>query len=298
MSRAIFLYNPVAGRRPLTDRCLDQIISLVKEETGLEIHPRQAEPWTSGKTLDSSVEADLVVVWGGDGTIQQAVLEAIDRRVPLAILPAGTANVLAGELGLPSSLQGALKILREGHRARLHLGKANGRIFTLMAGIGVDAHINRLVHPGLKRLLGVGAYWVAGLTHFWNYPLKVFRVCLDKQESLEATFAVVSNSKSYGGDLVIAPQGDVFKPELDVILFTSQSHLRFLKYLSWTRRGKHVELEDVLVRKAQHIEVTGDPDLAVQLDGEMAGCLPRVFDVAEEVVEVFVPKSRLPRTGS
>jgi YegS/Rv2252/BmrU family lipid kinase len=230
----------------------------------------------------------LVVVRGGDGTIHEVIPDVVKAGLPMAILPAGTANVLARELGLPRELDDAIDVLRRGRVKALHLGQANGQYFHLMAGIGADGYIISKVGSSLKGFLGVVAYWLTGLTRFWNYPLIPFEVEFEDGRET-GTSAVISNARSYGGQLLLAPRASVFERNLDVCLFTATNHLRFVKYLWGSFQGKHLDYPDVIYRKAKSLLVTGSEQTPVQLDGELKGYLPRHFRSAEERLRVFVP---------
>jgi YegS/Rv2252/BmrU family lipid kinase len=231
-------------------------------------------------------EKELLIICGGDGTIHSVLPDAVKAKVPVGILPAGTANVLARELGIPKNLDAAINILGSGRTKVLRLGKANDRYFHLMAGIGADGYIINQVGLSLKRFLGVAAFYVTGLSKFWSYPLRPFQVDLGKT-SHTATFAVISNARYYGGHLLLAPHASVFDDMLDVCLFTSKNHFRFLSYLWGSLKGKHLGYSDVIYEKVRRLEVSGDQSVHVQLDGEVAGHLPMKFVSAEGRLEVI-----------
>ena len=288
MKRALFFYNPNAGRVRLSPKRRKKLIESM-HALGLEVTPLCSSPAPGALSSDTLENQDLIIVYGGDGTIREVLKPALDRQLPVAILPAGTANVLARELSIPRDPARALRLLREGRRTRIHLGKSGQDYFHLMAGIGLDSHIIDQTSPGLKRRFGVGSYWLAGFRAFRNLPLQPFEVYLD-DHSVEATFAVVSNSRYYGGHLLLAPAADVTEDCLDVCLFTSRDRSRYLTYLLATLTGRHVELPDVHYLKAKEISVRGKPSIPVQMDGEVIGSLPMDFEVASRSVEVFVPR--------
>jgi YegS/Rv2252/BmrU family lipid kinase len=283
---ALLLYNPKAGSAALGKQGLELIVDkLRKLQIDVEVqHSRNGQK--RRLNLDGK---DLLIICGGDGTIHDALPDAVEASVPMGIVPVGTANVLARELSIPRDPLAALEVLHTGTPRTLHLGKADGRYFHLMAGVGLDGYLLRQVGPSLKRILGVGAFWLTGFLRFWTYSLPSFEVRIG-DETHAATFAVISNSRLYGGHLQVTPQASVFDDTLDVCLFTSRSHLRYVRYLWGTIRGKHLDSPDVVYRKVRGIEVTGEPKISVQLDGELAGALPRRFMLAEETLEVIVPK--------
>lgn len=286
-TNALLVYNPVAGRSALAESRLQQVTERL-EAAGIASELHVAHPDHSGEIEQKLREKSLLIICGGDGTIHSVLADAVKANVPLGILPAGTANVLARELGIPSNIEDAITTLGKGRKRVLRLGKANGRYFHLMAGIGADGYIINRVGLSLKRFLGVAAFWVTGLSKFWSYPLRPFKVDLG-HSSHTATFAVISNSRYYGGHLLLAPHASVFENTLDVCLFTSRNHLRFLSYLWGSLKGKHLGYPDVIYEKVRQLEVSGDESVQVQLDGEVAGHLPMKFVSAEGCLEVVVP---------
>lgn len=287
MIEAVLFYNPEAGRFPLSERRLKRLLENLYRY-GLRAKAVPSSPGRRpGAALDLK-DKELLIVYGGDGTVHAALKEAVFWRVPIAILPAGTVNILARELGLPADPERALPVAVRGKPQRVNLGKAGGEYFHLMAGIGPDGYIINRVDSRLKRLLGTGAYWVAGLIHFWRYPLRPFRIEIDGQ-SFEATFAVVGNTSNYGGRLLITPRASLFDDGLDVCLFTSTRRSRFVRYLWGAVWGNHIHYPDVIYRKAKRIRVEGDESILVQMDGEVIGSLPMEFSSFPEGVEIMVP---------
>jgi len=284
---ALLVYNPVAGRSALAESRLAQVTERL-EAVGIVSELHVAHPDHRGEIEQKLKDKSLLIVCGGDGTIHSVLPDAVKAKVPLGILPAGTANVLARELGISTTIEGAISTLGKGRKRVLRLGMANGRYFHLMAGIGADGYIINRVGLSLKRFLGVAAFWVTGLSKFWSYPLRPFQVDLG-HSSHTATFAVISNSRYYGGHLLLAPHASVFEDTLDVCLFTSRNHLRFLSYLWGSLKGKHLGYPDVIYEKVDQLEVSGDESVHVQLDGEVAGHLPMKFVSAEGCLEVVVP---------
>jgi len=231
---------------------------------------------------------DLAVVCGGDGTLHRILPYAVRAGLPIALLPAGTANVLAYEVGIPEQLEGALKVLFEGRTRRVNLGLADDQFFHLVAGIGTDGYLLLKVPGYLKRFFGIAAFWISGAHRFWRYPLPRFRLQSDGAE-FEATFAILANSRYYGRHLRLAPQADVFERSLHLCVFSSTSHLRYLTYLWQGLSGRHINLPDVTYHAVATATATGPEGVFVQLDGEPAGHLPKHFRLAEEQLEIFAP---------
>jgi len=163
--------------------------------------------------------ADLILVLGGDGTINEAVQGLAFSNVPLGVLPGGTANVLAMELGLGSRLELAASRLAAFEPCPVALGRITGsfgsRHFLLMAGVGLDAVIVYNVSAGLKSAAGKLAYWVAGCGRFLN-RVDQLQVQVDSQVH-QCGFALISRVRNYGGDLEIASRASLRSDDFEVV---------------------------------------------------------------------------------
>lgn len=288
MKEALLYWNPLAGRRRVPGERVERFRKELRTR-GIE-----TELWTT--PVRSQQEAslpldhkDLVLVWGGDGTLHDLLGAVVRRSIPVALIPSGTVNVLALELGLPTSEQQLLPLLERPHWKEIALGKAGGEYFHLMTGAGFDAYLLKRVGRRLKSSFGVSAYWGIGLTSFFSYSLEPFFVTSDEGR-FKATFVVVSNVCLYGGRFLIAPEADSSKAGLDVCIFTSGSHLRYFYYLWKVRNGKHVELPDVIYHKSRRIVLEGGPEISYQLDGEVRGIIPVEIETADEKLKILVSR--------
>lgn len=261
------------------------------KELGVEVdcHPTTA-PGDGSRLAREAVQSgsSLVAVYGGDGTINEAVSGLAGSSVPLAILPGGTANVLARELNIPRNLRRAVQIACTGNTIPISLGRAGQRYFHLMAGIGLDAAVVAGMPWKLKRTLGVQAFWIQGFRQLHDYSLKPFQIDVDGTRH-RGTFAVVANSRNYGGRLVIAPEADPRSDSLEVCLFEGSNKSRYFVYLIAAYLGKHLKLRDVRQIRGRCISVIGDPSTPVQVDGEFAGLLPMTFEIVPGALQVKVP---------
>jgi diacylglycerol kinase (ATP) len=284
--RALLLFNPRAGRA-FPSLSEDAVVRRL-QAAGIE-----CEPWVLTAGPDESLPVkgrELVVVCGGDGTIHRALPHLAGSGIPLGLIPAGTANVLARELGIPRDPDAAVEIIARGRVRSICLGSADGRLFHLMGGAGLDGYLLDKVGTRLKRVLGVGAFWLAGFWSFWGYRFEEIEVQIEDEVQV-GTFVVVSNCRLYGGTLPLTPRASLFEAGLDVCLFRSASHFRYARYLLAGVSGRHLELPDVVYRKARRVLVRSRRPVKVQLDGEPAGFLPVEFRSAEEALRVVVPDS-------
>jgi len=293
---AILISNPKTGRyasrrlRPIQET-LSQLRSLgLNVELKLTTRPHEATELAARAARNGSSD---VIVAGGDGTINEAIQGVAGTKARLAIIPRGTANVLARELGLPLDEEQAAVVAARGKSRRIHLGLAIdettgvSRHFALMAGIGLDASIVRRVQPSLKKRIGKGAFWVSGLSHLATWSPHPFTLEIDGRE-YAATFAAIGKGPRYGGDLAITPGARLDQPEFEVCMINTSSRIRYLRLLSHAlREGMPRDKAEVQFVKTTKILARGDAP--VQIDGELIGGLPMRFEIAPESLEVIVP---------
>ena len=293
---AILISNPKTGRyasRRL--RPIQEIVSQLKSlgldvELKLTTRPGDAAEFAARASRNGSPD---VIVAGGDGTINEAIQGLAGTRGRLAIIPRGTGNVLARELGLPLNEEEATVIAARGKSRRIHLGLAIDetnnvrRHFALMAGIGLDASIVRRVQPSLKKRIGRGAFWVSGLSHLARWDPHPFTLEFDGRE-YTATFAAIGNAPRYGGDLAITPGARLDQPGFEVCIIETSSRLRYLHLLSHAmREGMPRDNPEVQFVKTNKVVAHGNAH--VQIDGELIGGLPMRFEISPDSLEVIVP---------
>src|SRR6185503_8055264 len=234
-----------------------------------------------------------VFVAGGDGTINEVIQGLAGTKARLGIIPRGTANVLARELGLPLDEQEAATIAARGKTRRIHLGLAIdernnvSRHFALMAGIGLDASIVRHVRPRLKKRIGKGAFWISGLSHLASWSPHPFTLEIDGRE-YHATFAAIGKAPRYGGDLAITPGARLDEPEFEVCMIETSNRFRYLRLLSHAMRAG-MPRDNPAVQFVKTDRVVARGDAPVQIDGELIGNLPMRFEIAPHSLEVVVP---------
>lgn len=234
-----------------------------------------------------------VIVAGGDGTINEAIQGLAGTDATLAIIPRGTGNVLARELGLPLDEEAAVAVVANGNSRKIYLGLVTdentneSRYFVLMAGIGLDASVVGRVDPSLKKRIGRGAFWVSGLSHLANWNPKPFMLEING-DKYQATFAAIGKAARYGGDLAITPGARLDQREFEVCMIQTTSRVRYLQLLSYAmRNGMPRDKPEVRFVKAVNVKAYGDAQ--VQIDGELLGALPMRFEIAPHSLEVIVP---------
>ena len=287
MISAVFLYNPVAGRFPLSRRRRNTLLEYlychdIRCEVVSSRPARDQAPWLDLKGKD------LLIVYGGDGTLHQALSEVVKHKVPVALLPAGTTNVLARELRIPRDPQRALPLVVRRKLKRIYLGQGDGEYFHLMAGIGLDGDAISRIKTTLKQDWGMSAYYLATAISLLKYPMLPFDVELEG-ETHRGTFAVIGNTRSYGGHLLVPPEASLEENSLDVCLFTGSGRGRYLAYILGAISGRHIHYPDVLYRKVRHVSISADPSIPIQMDGDLVGHGSIEFSSYGEGIEVVVP---------
>jgi YegS/Rv2252/BmrU family lipid kinase len=237
----------------------------------------------------------MIIVCGGDGTINEAIQALVGKDCALAVWPGGTANVLARELKLPDDPDELAQMIAQQSIRRISVGHAYKResgwqrYFLLMAGIGVDAAIVKGVNPLLKKRTGVGAFWVSALDYLRRLPLTPFSMGIG-QEHYNATFACIGNAAQYGGWFNLTPDASLEEGKLDICIFNSRNRASLLWGAFRGLIGTHTTASDVVYRKAVVAYANSNDEAMVQLDGEVVGTLPMLFASLPDALSVIVPE--------
>ncbi|MEQ1885666.1 MAG: diacylglycerol kinase family protein [Bryobacteraceae bacterium] len=289
----VLIYNPKAGK---VQRNSGRLIERTTEALArANIAPKLLPTTASGHATALAREAvaggaDLVLVLGGDGTINEVANGMVNSAVPLGVLPGGTANVLAMELGLGSSAERAAQRLNRCVKKKISLGKmtrsdGTSRHFLLMGGVGLDAAIVNAVDPALKAKTGKFAYWVAGLARF-TQTIEQFTVKVAGIEK-QCGFALAARVRNYGGDLEIAKGASLLKDDFEVVLFEGSHPLRYAGYMLAVGIRCVQVLPGVQTVRASAMEFSGCAP--VQIDGEAVGKLPVRFEIEAAALTLLVP---------
>jgi diacylglycerol kinase (ATP) len=297
VKKSSLIYNPTAGALRRDPGQIDRLIADLRLQ-GIEVSPLKTEyagHATEFARAAVSERTDLVIVCGGDGTINEAAQSLIGTETALAVWPCGTANVLAEELRLPRSTQALTELIADGKMRTISVGRAlkpeSGwqRYFLLMAGIGLDATIVQGVDLNLKRLTGIGAYLASGIDYLARLPITPFSLDFNGQ-SHESTFAVIANAAHYAVWFTIAPEAKMDDENLDICLFNARSRLAYLGYAFLSISGKHTRRSGVIYQPTSEVIKANSNDAAlVQLDGDVVGHLPMQFEIVPHALRVIAP---------
>ena len=264
----ILILNPGAG----TQRKSRQLPKMIRQ---LRLAYPNLEIVSTNQAADGMILAQkavqkgcrLILCAGGDGTINEVVNGLAGTGASLAVLPTGTGNALAHEIGLPANPVKAVKCLASARPKGIPLGKVNNRYFLLLAGVGFDAFVISRVSPRLKRRSGIFAYLVAGFFSLFQYPYPTIRFKLEDQVII-GTSAFLAKARCSLGPFALAPQAGLEEPWLDLFILKGRGPVAYFRYTLAVLLGRLSTLPDVEYRKIKEVVVSSDSAIWVHADGE------------------------------
>jgi diacylglycerol kinase (ATP) len=297
LKHSYLIHNPAAGKLQRNPDLIPRALEALRKNWGaVEPLPTKGPGDAQALARQCAGEgAETVYVAGGDGTVNEVVNGLAGSAVKLGVLPGGTANCLAVELGIGTDMVRAAASAGSWKPRRIALGLCRSaagmeRYFVAMAGAGVDAQIVRDVDPGVKKKLGKAAYWLAGFGSMWR-TLPELRVKSAAGEA-KVSFALASRVRNYGGDLEIAKTVRLGDAHFETVLFEGRYALFYMKYLAGVLVNQHRGMSGVHVHLLDQMEMSaanGHP-VYVQLDGEEFGELPVKLEVAREALTLLAPE--------
>lgn len=289
---AALIHNPLAGRlRWRRARELDRAVELLSAY-GMDVarFPTTG-PGSATELARQQLAAgrDLIIVCGGDGTINEVVNGMAGSPVPLALLPAGTGNALATALGLPWSIWRAAEYIPRGVVRRIALGRAGSRYFVSLAGAGADGHLfHRMNEVGQVRFKFI-RYVLEAYREPWLYDFPWLDVQVGG-EVIPATQLVLGRLEYYA--FPVTPRANLFGDDFVVLLVTERHRLRSFFYsFAVLLRALHLFPEIRYLRAQRVRAVSHDARVYVHTDGEAAGELPLDFVIVPEALSLLVPES-------
>lgn len=297
MRRGLLVYNPAAGGRDRTA----QMAALAGRARGrgveLSLLATEGPGHATRLVREHLAERpDLFAVAGGDGTVGEAAAALAGSEVPLAILPSGTANVVAREYGLGTTPEEAETLLGSSSVRTLTTWPSAGRTSLIGTGVGFDARVMSNVNPLLKRLFGRAGYAYVSTLEWYRYEFPPIEVTgLDAEGrpfERRATFVLSANTSRYAGDAVLSPFADPDDDLLDLVLFTSEDRGDLFQFYRLLPGGRARQLgvrgvERLAVRSFSARSLAGY-ELEVQVDGDAAGKTPVAVGPAGGKVRLLV----------
>jgi diacylglycerol kinase (ATP) len=313
MRKAALLYNPDSGGNRQRRRSeLDSALALLRNagvEANLILTDSRAHAEEKARQAVLA-GCDTVFACGGDGTIHNIIQVLATTGVALAVLPMGTANALAHDLGLPMNIAGAAKSALSSKPRRIALGriqyrdfegKPGTRYFIVAAGVGVDAHLFYKLHSGTKHRLGIAAYYAKAWNLWFTYAMTRFQVeytetGLDHPQRATLTELLGVRIRHFGGVLrEFAPGASLDRNDLRLILCRTASRIAYLSYVTRSLLGRHwrvpgIDLAHVSRAICQYLPTANDSPQAriyVEADGELLGILPAEITMAADALTIL-----------
>ncbi|HIV75714.1 MAG TPA: diacylglycerol kinase [Candidatus Pseudogracilibacillus intestinigallinarum] len=294
MKRARIIYNPSAGREVFKKELPAVLERFEKAGYETSAHATTGEgDATEAAKIAVERKYDMIVVAGGDGTINEVVhgIAEQDYRPKLGIIPAGTTNDFARALMIPREIHKAVDIILEEHIQALDIGKVNEHYFINIAGGGDLTELTYDVPIKLKAAIGQLAYYVKGIEMLPSLrPASVKIEYDDKVFEGDIMLFLVANTNSVGGFEKLAPDALIDDGYFDLLILKKTNLAEFLRVATTGLRGNHIDDDLVIYTQAKKIKVTPKKRMQLNLDGEYGGLLPGEFTNLMQHIEFFVSR--------
>jgi diacylglycerol kinase (ATP) len=286
VSNTVVILNPAAGNEEaknwekriesITGGCLIHTTS----------HPGEAEALARRAVMEGFGK---IVAAGGDGTVNEVVNGLAGSNVALGLLPIGTVNVFAMELGLPShNLELCWDVIQGEDMRLVDLPSANGKCFVQLAGVGLDAQVVKETSLAFKRTLGPLSYLISAAQIAARQPPKLF-IESENAPVEEGSFVLIGNGRLYGGPFPFFKHALIDDGLFDVVVFKRLGYLEIIKYLQDVVFSSDIRVPEIEYFQTQRLRITSEQDVPMELDGELAGACPVDFQIKEKALRVLAP---------
>lgn len=299
MKRARIIYNPTAGRELFRKELPDVLEKLEKAGYETSAHATNGEgDATEAARIAVERKHDLVVIAGGDGTINEVIqgIAEAEYRPKIGIIPAGTTNDFARALAIPRDTKAAVDIILQNNVKALDIGKVNEKYFINIAGGGDLTELTYDVPIKLKAALGQLAYYMKGIEKLPS--LKPVSTVIEYDDNVfegEIMLFLVANTNSVGGFEKLAPNALIDDGYFDLIILKKTNLAEFLRIATAALRGAHLDDEKIIYKQAKRIKITPNEKMLLNLDGEYGGELPGEIVNLKQHIEFFVSEEFLER---
>lgn len=286
MSEILVIFNPAARSEKARDT-----FTTIERLPNCTMQPTTATG-DARRFAAAAVEQGcrIVVAAGGDGTINEVVNGLAGSEVALGVLPVGTMNVFANEMGLPAGdLARCWEIISAGHTRTIDLAKANDQYFVQLAGVGLDAQIVEATSWESKKSFGPLSYVLSAAQIAGRKPPQLF---VDADGGTrEGSFVLIGNGRYYGGPFKFFMDARYDDGKLDVLIFKNLGYLDIARYLGSMLMGTHTDLKDVEYFQTESAHVRSAQDVPVEVDGEVVAKLPVTFRISSKKLKVLVAEA-------
>jgi diacylglycerol kinase (ATP) len=286
VTNTVVIFNPAAGngqakhwQERVESIARGRPVQITSDSVQAEALARRAVDAGFGK----------IVAAGGDGTVNEVVNGIAGSSAALGLLPIGTVNVFAMELGLPShNLELCWDIVQSDNIRLVDLPSANGRSFVQLAGVGLDAQVVKETSLAFKRSFGPLSYLISAAQIAARQPPKLF-IESENASIEEGSFVLIGNGRLYGGPFPFFKHAIIDDGLFDVVVFKRLGYLEIIKYLQDVVFSSDIRVPEIEYFQTQRLRITSEHDVPVELDGELAGNCPVDFQIQERALRVLAP---------
>jgi diacylglycerol kinase (ATP) len=230
-----------------------------------------------------------IVAAGGDGTVSQVANGLAGSNAILGVLPMGSVNVFAMELGLPlHNLQRCWDIIEDTNLRLVDMPSANEKYFVQLAGVGLDAQVVKETSLAFKRSFGPLSYLISAAQIAARQPPKL---CIESEHTSveEGSFVLVGNGRLYGGPFPFFKQAVIDDGLFDVVVFKRLGYLEIMRYLQDVVFSADIKVPEIEYFQTRQLRITSEQDVPLELDGELAGNCPVDFRIRKRALRVLAP---------
>jgi diacylglycerol kinase (ATP) len=287
MTETVVILNPTAGSPEHLQSWQERIESIARACPVLTTsHSGDAE-----RLARRAVEQGFarIIAAGGDGTVNQVANGLAGSNCLLGVLPIGSVNVFAMELGLPlHNLQRCWEIIEDSNVRMVDLPSANAKYFVQLAGVGLDAQVVKETSIALKRSFGPLSYLISAAQIAARQPPKLF-IESEHTSLEEGSFVLVGNGRLYGGPFPFFKHASIDDGVFDVVVFKRLGYLEIIKYLQDVVFSSDINVPEIEYFQTRELRITCEQDVPLELDGELAGNCPVDFRIRQRELRVLAP---------
>jgi diacylglycerol kinase (ATP) len=238
---------------------------------------------------------EFLILGGGDGTVSSVVDFLADRGTLLGLLPLGTANDFARTLDIPEDIEEACKLIANGNVVDIDLGLAGDNFYVNVASVGLSVEATRALSPWLKKSTGPLAYPVAAIRAFLKHEPFSARLTFPEGDHEPVEYdrllqVAVGNGRFYGGGMIVALESGIDDKTLDIYAIDLGRRRDLIGAVRYLKSGDFIKTDGVHNFRTPRVRLETDPDLPVNIDGEVVARTPQDFSVAQNALNVLVPQ--------
>jgi len=269
-----------------------RVIKLAADNyVAIEIYKTKKAGDASLRTAEAVNEGfSLIIAAGGDGTIFEIINALGDHDIPIGIIPIGTSNVFASEMNIPKDVYLSFSLLLHNSPIKVDLGRVNDKKFIFTAGCGLDSFTINNLDFRFKTIFGRPSFVLTGIKSFFQYKFPKITLNFPDENIIEAGYQVmINNTKSYGGNYMLAPKASVFDGLLDVIILKRRDVFSNIRYLLSVPFEEHLKYRDISYYQTKKVILKAEQPVNIQLDSEVCAVTPAEVEVIPRGLSVILP---------